>query len=52
MREEAVSEFLARAGADWSVVRGLIAQDQLVEMVYEGRKFYMRKLYRERARDA
>jgi wyosine [tRNA(Phe)-imidazoG37] synthetase (radical SAM superfamily) len=52
MREEAVSEFLTRAGADWSVVRGLIAQDQLVEMVYEGRKFYMRKLCRERARDA
>ena len=52
MREEAVSEFLARArpkqqaGADWSVVRGLIAQGQLVEVVYEGRKFYMRRFYR------
>jgi len=44
MREEAVSEFLARAGADWPVVHKLIAQGQLVEMEYEGRKFYMRKL--------
>jgi len=44
MREEALSEFLMRAGADWPVVQGLIAQGQLIEMEYEGRKFYMRKL--------
>jgi len=44
MREGAVSAFLARARADWSIVRKLIAQDQLIEMEYDGRKFYMRKL--------
>ena len=44
MREEAVSEFLARAGTDWPVVHRLIAQDQLIEVEYEGRKFYTRKL--------
>jgi hypothetical protein len=44
MRAEAVSEFLARAGTDWPVVRKLIAQSQLIEMEYDGRKFYMRKL--------
>ena len=44
MREEAVSEFLEKAGADWPVVRKLIAQGQLIEMEYDGRKFYMRKL--------
>ena len=44
MREEAVSEFLARARTDWPVVRKLIAHGQLTEMDYEGRKFYMRKL--------
>jgi wyosine [tRNA(Phe)-imidazoG37] synthetase (radical SAM superfamily) len=44
MREEAVSEFLARAETDWPVVRKLIAQGQLIEMEYDGRKFYMRKL--------
>ena len=44
MREEAVSEFLARARADWSIVRALINQGQLIEMDYDGLKFYMRKL--------
>jgi len=43
-REDAVSEFLARAGADWPVVRNLIERGQPVEMAYEGHKFYMRKL--------
>jgi wyosine [tRNA(Phe)-imidazoG37] synthetase (radical SAM superfamily) len=46
MREEAVSEFLARAGADWSIVRGLIARERLVETVYEGRRFYVRRFDR------
>jgi len=44
MREDAVSEFLARAGADWPVIHRLIAQERLIEMEYEGRKFYMRKI--------
>jgi len=44
MREDAVSEFLARAKADWPAVYRLVAQGQLIEMAYEGRKFYMRKL--------
>lgn len=44
MREEAVSEFLTRARADWSTVRALINQGQLIEMEYEGIKFYMREL--------
>ena len=45
MREQAVSELLARAGAGWAAVHRLIAQGQLVEVEYEGRKFYVRKLY-------
>ena len=45
MREGAVSEFLARARADWLVVHRLIAQGQLIEMEYEGKRFYMRKLH-------
>jgi wyosine [tRNA(Phe)-imidazoG37] synthetase (radical SAM superfamily) len=44
MRREAVSDFLARAGADWPLVRRLMAQGQLVEATYAGRSFYMRKL--------
>jgi wyosine [tRNA(Phe)-imidazoG37] synthetase (radical SAM superfamily) len=45
MRREAVSEFLTRARADWSVVYQLVDQGQLVETGYEGRTFYMRKLH-------
>jgi len=44
MREEAVSEFLARARADWSTVYKLIGEDQFVETAYGGKRFYMRKL--------
>jgi len=44
MREEAVREFLTRAKADWSIVRKLLEQGQLVETEYEGNKFYMRRL--------
>ncbi|MFW6115775.1 MAG: radical SAM protein [Chloroflexota bacterium] len=48
MREDAVKTFLARAGADWDVVRWLVAQDELVEAEYDGRTFYLRKLNRRR----
>jgi wyosine [tRNA(Phe)-imidazoG37] synthetase (radical SAM superfamily) len=46
MRQDAVNAFLARAGADWAIVRRLIAQGELVETEYEGRKFYARRLFR------
>lgn len=44
MREDAVSAFLARAGANWGVVRRLMTQDQLVEAEYDGHQFYLRQL--------
>ena len=44
MRQEAISAFLVQAGADWAVVRRLVAQQQLVETEYRGTKFYLRKL--------
>ena len=46
MREDAVRTFLARAGAEWSTVRSLVEQGQLVEMEYEGRKYYGRRIGR------
>jgi wyosine [tRNA(Phe)-imidazoG37] synthetase (radical SAM superfamily) len=46
MREDAVQEFLARGGADWSLVGRLLARRLLVMMSYEGRTFYMRRLPR------
>ena len=45
MREDAVSAFLARAGADWPVIQRLIDQGQLVKVFHEGREFYVRKLF-------
>jgi wyosine [tRNA(Phe)-imidazoG37] synthetase (radical SAM superfamily) len=44
MREEAVSEFLARAKADWPIVHKLVEQGQLIKTQYEGKWFYVRRL--------
>jgi wyosine [tRNA(Phe)-imidazoG37] synthetase (radical SAM superfamily) len=43
MREDAVSQFLARAGATWAVVQRLVTQDRLVEANYDGSRFYLRR---------
>jgi wyosine [tRNA(Phe)-imidazoG37] synthetase (radical SAM superfamily) len=48
MRSTAVSEFLTKAAADWSVVDRLIAQNKLVETEFEGQKFYLRNFIRWR----
>lgn len=44
MREDAVRELLAGAGATMSVVRMLVADGRLVETSYDGHKFYTRSL--------
>ena len=44
MREDAVEDFLKKANADWSVVEKLLKERKIIELEYEGRKFYMRKL--------
>lgn len=49
MREDALSAFLARAGAEWAVAHRLVAQGQLVEAKYQGHKFYLRKLEKDQA---
>ena len=43
MRKEAVCDFLARAGVDWSMVIDLCAMEKLIETKYDGHMFYMRK---------
>ncbi len=45
MREDAINDFLDRAGADGSVVQQLVDGGQLIETEYGGRTFYMRKLH-------
>jgi len=44
MREEAVAEFLKNAGNGWETVQHLIEKRDLVELEYQGKKFYMRRL--------
>jgi wyosine [tRNA(Phe)-imidazoG37] synthetase (radical SAM superfamily) len=44
MREDAVVEFLGNAGTDWGTVQELIDNGSLIELKYQGKKFYMRKL--------
>lgn len=42
MRREAVEALLARTGADWNVVSGLMDDGLLVETEYAGHTFYLR----------
>jgi hypothetical protein len=44
MREDAVTEFLARAGAGWESVEPLLAAGQLHQTRYQGHDFYLRRL--------
>ncbi|MEM3873519.1 MAG: radical SAM protein [Candidatus Bathyarchaeia archaeon] len=44
MRKEAVVEFLKKANADWKVIEKLLRENKLIELEYEGKKYYMRKL--------
>jgi len=44
MRKEAVEEFLKRACANWHVIEKLSEENRLIELEYEGNKYYMRKL--------
>jgi len=44
MREEAVMELLNRFNTGWGIVQKLINNGSLVELEYQGRKFYARKI--------
>jgi wyosine [tRNA(Phe)-imidazoG37] synthetase (radical SAM superfamily) len=46
MRRSAVSDFLKKAAADWSVVHKMLAESKLVQSEYEGQKFYLRNFKR------
>jgi wyosine [tRNA(Phe)-imidazoG37] synthetase (radical SAM superfamily) len=44
MREDAVGDYLARAGAGWSMVQRLVAESELVEVEHGSHTFYLRRL--------
>jgi wyosine [tRNA(Phe)-imidazoG37] synthetase (radical SAM superfamily) len=44
MREDAIKNLIARAGSSWEIVQALIEEGQLIETIYEGKRFYLRRL--------
>jgi len=44
MREDAVNELLKKGNATWDIIKKLMQEKKLLELKYEGAKFYMRKL--------
>lgn len=44
MRKEAIIEFLKKANANKQVLKELLQEGKLIEVEYEGNKYYMRKL--------
>ena len=51
MRDEAVKEFLRKANAGWQIIEKLLAADKLVELEYEGNRYYIRKLLSKRGNE-
>ena len=49
MREEGMKELLTKAKANWSIIKKLIDGDRLIQVKYKDKKFYMRKLPRDKA---
>ena len=44
MRKESVNNFLSKAKAGWAVIEKMIKEDKLIEVEYNDKKFYLRKL--------
>lgn len=45
MREQAVSALLKKAGKDWSVIRKMMASNEIIETAYGGKKFYIKSFF-------
>lgn len=44
MRQEAVIELLRKGNADWHLIERLLKENKIVELEYQGNKYYMRRL--------
>ena len=42
MNKEAVTRFLKKANLDWSVINELLNQNKVIEVEYNGEKYYQR----------
>ena len=45
IREEAMSKLLIKAGRSWDIVISLLSDNKLRKTIYQGDKYYIRKLY-------
>ncbi|MDD8016291.1 MAG: radical SAM protein [Acidobacteriota bacterium] len=52
MRDDAVRELLSKAGAGWEVIERLIEDKKLIEVNYENRIFYIRKMVRDAQKES
>jgi len=46
MRRDGVDEYLKKANADWSSIQRLIENNKLIEVKYNGKRFFIRKISR------
>jgi wyosine [tRNA(Phe)-imidazoG37] synthetase (radical SAM superfamily) len=46
MREDAVKHILAEAGSSWGIIDDLIRQEKMVEILHDGKRFYLRRIGR------
>jgi wyosine [tRNA(Phe)-imidazoG37] synthetase (radical SAM superfamily) len=44
MRDDAVREFLKKANSEWDVIENLLNENKLIEIEFENKVFYIRKL--------
>jgi hypothetical protein len=51
MREDEVEALLKKSHARWDTIHRLIARGDLIETVYEGRRFYVRRFREKRKKE-
>jgi len=49
MSEDAVESLLKKSYARWDTIHRLIAQGDLLEMVYKGKRFYIRRFSKKQS---
>ena len=49
MREDAIQNFLKKAGSNWDLVERLVKKELLVELPYDGKRYYLRRIAMPRA---
>jgi hypothetical protein len=47
MRNDAVADFLKRAGAKWEIIRQMVEKGLLIETEYGNNRFYLRRFRKD-----